>query len=78
MLWTATNAATAKLEGWELRETIDNGSSAVYLRVYSLVDQKHVNASALVLERARGGSRLHVEALRAISQSRIQPKRKRK
>lgn len=78
MLWSEKNAEAAKQEGWALIDTIDVGSSQVYLRVYSLIDQRHAAATASLVANARRGSRLHVEALRAISQSRVAQKGKRK
>lgn len=78
MAWTPENATAAKAEGWELRDTIDNGTKRVYLRAYLLTGQHHERATAHIVNAARRGSGLHIEALRAISQEHAKSARKSK
>lgn len=71
MEWSKEQSAAAKAEGWALREVVDNGTSHVHLRAFSLIDGRHEAATARLIGQARVGSRLHVEALRLIAASRF-------
>jgi hypothetical protein len=68
MSWTSEQQAAAQAEGWALHYTIDNGASKPYLRVYGLRSSNH-EAARFVHNNASRGSKLHIEALRAILQS---------
>ena len=82
MTWTPQQAEQAQAEGWRLADTIDNGTSHVYLtfaRAASGTGFKNDHAAGLyVVRRARENSSFHQAALRAVMQSRmnIKPKRR--
>ena len=75
MLWTPEQQQAARAEGWELIDTVDNGTTWPKLRVYGTKCKNQV-ALEHVMKRARGNSQLHVEALRAIVQSGVKPRSK--
>ena len=68
LLWTAEHQADARLEGWELADSIDSGTSKPRLRIFATAS-KHTNQGALlyVLEQAKQHSALHLTALRAVA-----------
>lgn len=76
MAWTPENAAAAAAENWELRDTIDNGTKRVYLRAYQVSGLNHDRATAHIVNLARRGSHLHIEALRAIAHEHAKSARK--
>lgn len=73
--WSEVAQQQAKIEGWRLADTIDNGDTHVYTMV-SPADVRFKNseqATAHVIERARSGSALHQHALRLMTVSRLRP-----
>lgn len=75
MAWTDEQQAQAKSEGWRLVETIDNGKTHPYLMVTTHGPRfatEH-EAGIFVVRQARLHSSFHQHALRAITQSRVQP-----
>lgn len=71
MLWTSEQAASARIEGWELADVVENGGSVPRLRVFGVNGKTNANAASHVMNLARGGSLLHISALRAIAQSAV-------
>lgn len=69
MLWTTQQQAAARLEHWELVDTVDNGSNKPILRIFGLRGVSNHKAQRHVAVRASKGSALHIEALRAIARS---------
>jgi hypothetical protein len=69
-LWTAGQQAAARRDGWELIDTVDNGTTKPRLRLFAAVPN-HTNQGALmhVLNQAKTGSSLHIQALRAMTAS---------
>jgi hypothetical protein len=59
----------ARREGWELIETIDNGTRKPRLRIFGVSSVTNQKAAALVYKRAKEQSELHLAALRAIVKS---------
>lgn len=70
MDWTEKNDQLARAEGWFLGWTVDNGETVAHLRVFSALDQQHAQRMRWVVERARRGSALHLEAVRSMTTSR--------
>jgi hypothetical protein len=69
-LWSPSQQAEARQDGWELVDTIDNGNTKPRLRLFASVPN-HTNQGALmhVLNQAKTGSALHIQALRAMAAS---------
>ena len=75
---TEAEASQARREGWRLADTIDLGSSHVYLLI-TPTDSRFKNshsAVAFVVDQARRGSTLHRDALQIMAVSRLRPSRK--
>ncbi len=76
MNWDKIMTANAAADGWRLADTIDNGSSHVYLMVARAPTSSFKTdrlAAGFVLARARERSPLHVHALQLVAASRIKP-----
>ena len=76
--WTEVEANQAQREGWRLADTIDNGTSYVYLLI-TPADARFKNsqtAASFVIDQARRGSGFHREALQLMIVSRLRPTRK--
>ncbi len=80
MTWTEQQAQQAKTEGWRLADTIDNGTSQVYLMFATTSGnfKDDIAAGLYVVRRARENSSFHQAALRAVMQSRMNTKGRRK
>lgn len=78
--WTDAASQQARIEGWRLADTIDNGTSHVYLLI-TPTDTRFKNtyeAAAFVVDRARVGTALHQAALRLMALSRLRTTKPRK
>jgi ornithine cyclodeaminase/alanine dehydrogenase-like protein (mu-crystallin family) len=62
----------AAAEHWKLGEVIDNGTSKVYLRIFG-IGISDLQAHRHVLSRAKAASKLHIQAIQAVMQSRMPP-----
>lgn len=76
MLWTQEQQAKARADSWELVDTVDLGTTKPILRIFGVGGLKNADAQARVMNLARAGHSLHIEALRAIAQSLVKPKGK--
>ncbi len=74
--WTQEQQAKARADRWELVDTVDAGTNKPVLRIFGVDGLKNVEAQARVMNLARAGHSLHIEALRAIAQSFAKPKGK--
>jgi hypothetical protein len=63
----------AKNEGWELAFVIDQGSAIPYLKIFG-IGISNREASALVYNKAKARSPLHMLALQTVMQSRTTKK----
>lgn len=78
MNWTHEQATAAQQEGWGVFEVIDHDDpSKIIMQVLQLHDRfpSHRAAQVFVIERAKVGSKLHTQALRAVVASRAPAKR---
>lgn len=76
LTWTEAQDEQARVFGWRLATTFDNGKKVPYFMVADA--GKHgsdTKAARFVIQAAHGGHALSMHALRACAQSRVQRER---